>query len=79
MVKTETIYPKNVGAQLAMDFIMNNRHTWQLKKLKSWEPIWPNFEANGLDWDCCLAGSSKMAPRIFIFSIVLDAEYLSQA
>ena len=67
MVKTETIYPKNVGAQLAMDFIMNNRHTWQLKKLKSWEPIWPNFEANGLDWDCCLAGSSKMAPRILIF------------
>ena len=77
MVKTETIYPKNVGAQLAMDFIMNNRHTWQLKKLKSWEPIWPNFEANGLDWDCCLAGSSKMAPRIFIFSIVLGSENLS--
>ena len=24
-----------------------------------------------------LAGSSKMAPRIFIFSIVLGAEYLS--
>ena len=27
-------------------------------------PIWPNFEVNGLDW-------------IFIFSIVLGAEYLS--
>ena len=33
--------------------------------------IWPNFEVNGLDWQCCLAGSSRMAPRIFIFSIVL--------
>ena len=30
-----------------------------------------------LDWQCCLAGSSKTAPRIFIFSIVLVAEYLS--
>ena len=26
---------------------------------------------------CCLAGSSKMAPRIFISSIVLGAENLS--
>ena len=38
-------------------------------------PIWPNFEVNGLDWQCFLAGSSKTAPRIFILSIVLDAEY----
>ena len=30
-----------------------------------------------MDWQCCLAGSSKRAPRIFIFSIVLGAEYLS--
>ena len=37
----------------------------------------PNFEVNGLDWQCCLAGSSKRAPRIFIFSIVLGAENLS--
>ena len=40
-------------------------------------PIWPNFEVNGLDWQCCLAGSSKRAPRIFIFSIDLGAENLS--
>ena len=40
------------------------------------DQIWPNFEVNGLDWLCCLAGSSKTAPRIFIFSIVLGAEYL---
>ena len=40
-------------------------------------PIWPNFEANGLDWQGCLAGSSKTAPRVFIFSIVLGAKYLS--
>ena len=37
-----------------------------------------NFEVNGLDWQCCLAGSSKTAPRIFIFfSIVMSAECLS--
>ena len=39
------------------------------------EPIWPIFELNGLDWQCCLAGSSKTAPRILIFSIVLGAKY----
>ena len=37
----------------------------------------PKFEVNGLDWQCCLADSSKRAPRIFIFSIVLSAENLS--
>ena len=31
--------------------------------------ILPNFEVNGLDWQCCLAGSSKTAPRIFIFQL----------
>jgi hypothetical protein len=34
MAKTEIIYPENVGAQVTMDF------TWQLKKLKFWEPFW---------------------------------------
>ena len=29
--------------------------------------IWPFFVVNGLDWQCCLAGSSKAAPRILIF------------
>ena len=37
----------------------------------------PNFEVNGLDWQCCLAGSSQRAPRILIFSIVLGAKCLS--
>ena len=37
-------------------------------------PIWPNFEVNGLDWQCCLARSSKTAPRILIFSIAMDAD-----
>ena len=30
-------------------------------------------EVNGLDWQCCLAGSSKTAPRILIFSIAIGA------
>ena len=28
-----------------------------------------------LDWQCCLAVSSKTAPRILIFSIAIDANY----
>ena len=37
-------------------------------------PIWHNFEVNGLEWQCCLAGSSKTAPRILIFSIAMGAD-----
>ena len=33
-------------------------------------PNWPNLQF-------CLTGSSKMAPRILIFSIAMGAEYLS--
>ena len=39
-------------------------------------PIWHNFEVNGLDWQGYLAGSSKRAPRILIFSIAMGADYL---
>ena len=40
--------------------------------------FWPtrlNFEVNGLDWQCCLAGSSQRAPRILIFSTAMGADY----
>ena len=63
---------------------MNYRHPLQLKKSKSWEPFWSyqlkstvnlaNLEVNGLDWQCLLAGTSKTAPRILIFSIAMDAD-----
>ena len=33
------------------------------------------FEVNGLDWHYCLAGSSKTAPNILIFSIAMVADY----
>jgi hypothetical protein len=36
----------------------------------------PDFLVNGPNWQYCLAGSSKTAPRILIFSIVLGADYL---
>ena len=39
------------------------------------QPIWPIFEVNGLDWQCCLAGISKTAPRILIFLIDMGADY----
>ena len=38
-------------------------------------PFGPVFEVNGLDWQCYIAGSSKMAPRIFVFSIAIGADY----
>ena len=38
-------------------------------------PFGPFYEVNGLDWQCYLAGSSKTAPRILIFSIAIDADY----
>ena len=40
-------------------------------------PFGPTSEVNRLVWQCCLAGSSKTAPRILNFSIVLGAENLS--
>jgi hypothetical protein len=39
------------------------------------QPIWPIFAVNGLDWQCCFAGSCKTAPRILIFSIAIGADY----
>ena len=39
--KTEIIYPKNVGHKWQwISHRMNNRHPWQLKKIKSWDPFW---------------------------------------
>ena len=56
-------------------------HPGQLKKWKSWEPFWsylpiqPIYIKIGPNWQCCLADSSKTAPRILIFSIAMDADY----
>ena len=38
-------------------------------------PFGPISEVNGVDWHCCLAGSSKTAPRILIFLIAIGADY----
>ena len=40
------------------------------------QPIWPIFAVNRLKWQCCLASSSKTAPRLLIFfSIAMGADY----
>jgi hypothetical protein len=64
---------------------MNNWNPWQLKKSKSWGPFWSYqldstansalYLKNWPNWLCCLAGSSKTAPRILFFSIDLGAKY----
>ena len=38
-------------------------------------PIYQEIGQNGLNWQCCLAGSSKTAPMILIYSIALGANY----
>ena len=39
-------------------------------------PIQPIYLKIGLNWQYCVAGSSKMAPRIFIFLMAMGkAEY----
>jgi len=43
---------------------------------KNQNPGGPIFEVNGLDWQYYLAGSSKTAPRILIFSIAMGAKPL---
>ena len=47
-----------------------------LAKLHS--PFGPFFAVNALDWQCCLAGSTKTAARILIFSIAMGADYSSE-
>ena len=37
-------------------------------------PFTSEVGPNGLNWQCCLAGSSKTAPRILIFSITMGAK-----
>ena len=39
------------------------------------QPIWPIFVVNRLNWQCCLAGSSKTALSILIFSMAMGADY----
>ena len=35
------------------------------------QPIYLENGPNGLNWQCCLASSSKTAPQILIFSIAM--------
>jgi hypothetical protein len=48
----------------------------ELSAKQHWQfsPFGPIFKVNGLDWQCCLAGSSKTAARILIFSTAMGAK-----
>jgi hypothetical protein len=39
------------------------------------QPIYLENGPNGLNWQCCLAGSSKTAASILIFLIAMGADY----
>ena len=38
-------------------------------------PFTSKIGPNGLNWQCCLAGSSKTAPSILIFSMAVGDDY----
>jgi hypothetical protein len=40
------------------------------------QPIYHKNGPDGLNWQCSLAGSSKTAPKILIFSIAIGAKSL---
>ena len=46
-----------------------------IEKVKTLGAVLELSGPNGLNWQCCLAGSSKTAPRILIFSMAMDADY----
>ena len=68
---------------------MNNRHPWPLKQIKilganleqpakqhcKFSPFWPILAVNRLNWQCCLAGSSKVAPEFWCFQMPWGADY----
>ena len=64
-----------------MNFTLDKYRT--IEKMKILEavlepPIQPIYLKIGPDWpnrQCCLAGSSKRAPRILIFSTAVGADY----
>ena len=45
------------------------------KQQCQYSPYGPIFEGNGQDWQCYLAGSSKIATRLLIFAIARVADY----
>ena len=49
------------------------------KKQCQSSPFTSKIGLNALNWQCCLAGSSKTAPRILIFSIAMGADYSYEA
>ena len=38
------------------------------------KPIWPIFQVNGLNWQCCLARSSETGPKFLIISFAMGAK-----
>ena len=54
-----------IKSEMEQDFVMKNMQAAFIKVGLITRP----------NWQCCLAGSSKTAPRILFFSVVLGAEY----
>ena len=53
--------------------LLTKKFYWKIAK-QAIQPICPILAVNRLNWQCCLAGSSKTAPRILIFSIAMGAD-----
>ena len=86
--KNKLICPKMGGLSLngiQLKWIIGTHSNW--KNQNPWsrfgatcktalptQPIYHKNGPNGLNWQCSLAGSSKMAPRILIFLIAMGAK-----
>ena len=70
-------------AQVAMDFTHGNwknqnsgsRFGATCKTALPIQPIYRKNGPNGLNWQCCFAGSSKRPPGFWFFSIATGADY----
>jgi hypothetical protein len=56
---------------IALNVLYDSKDSYLL----SIQPIHLKNGPNGLNWQSCLAGSSKMVPRILIFSTAMGADY----
>ena len=80
----ELLCLKNVGTHISMYFTsIEYWASMAIEKLKSYRQNGPNskklksYRKNGpnrLNWQCCLAGSSKTAPRTLILLIAMGSK-----
>ena len=75
-VATDELLCLKNAAPMAIENIKILRAVFELpaKQHCQSSPFTSEVGPNGLNWQCCLSGSFKTAPRILIFSITMGAK-----